>query len=195
MAATTSDLRDNKFEGGVPESITSNKQLKYLIGSSNDNQSESKRLALIIGLAVGLPIFLVFLLALAYFLVRKQKTSSQGQVTVLGVGGNQGVTATEQPGEGVVSTTLNTEALIRPSLAIEYYNTSVPNGDSFGSDPDIQGMHHLTLANEDPGPGAMPVVEETSMDANAESIHHDPTVMQLIDEEELNDLLRRHGQN
>ncbi|KAK8550974.1 hypothetical protein V6N12_039649 [Hibiscus sabdariffa] len=189
------DLRDNKFEGGVPESITSNKQLKYLIGSSNDNQSESKRLALIIGLAVGLPIFLVFLLALAYFLVRKQKTSSQGQVTVLGVGGNQGVTATEQPGEGVVSTTLNTEALIRPSLAIEYYNTSVPNGDSFGSDPDIQGMHHLTLANEDPGPGAMPVVEETSMDANAESIHHDPTVMQLIDEEELNDLLRRHGQN
>ncbi|KAL4333264.1 hypothetical protein GQ457_07G033960 [Hibiscus cannabinus] len=189
------DLRDNKFEGGVPESITSNKQLKYLIGSSNDNQSESKRLALIIGLAVGLPIFLVFLLALAYFLVRKQKTSSQGQVTVLGVGGNQGVTATEQPGEGVVSTTLSTEALIRPSLAIEYYNTSVPNGDSFGSGPDIQGMHQLTLANENPGPGAMPIVEETSMDANAESIHHDPTVMQLIDEEELNDLLRRHGQN
>ncbi|MBA0701467.1 hypothetical protein Goari_026740 [Gossypium aridum] len=78
----------------LPDFSQMDDALEAMIGSSN-NQSESKRLALIIGLAVGLPIFFLFILALVFLLVRKQKTSTQGQVTAVELGGNR-VTTTGQ---------------------------------------------------------------------------------------------------
>ncbi|EOY34180.1 Uncharacterized protein TCM_041932 [Theobroma cacao] len=181
-----SDLRDNRFTGDVLQSITGNKQLKYMIGNKGMNQSRGERLALIVGLAVGLPIFLVFVIFLVYFLVRKQKTLTQGQVTEVEVGGGQ-------PQEGMVSTTLSTEALFRPSsLAIEH-TSSMSNGDGVATDPGSSHIHHLPLENDDPG--SMSTVEETSMDANAGSVYYHTPFVQMIDEEELNDLLRQHRQN
>ncbi|MBA0745240.1 hypothetical protein Gogos_007820 [Gossypium gossypioides] len=85
------DLRNNHLDGPIPDVLGKLPNLRLL-----NNQSESKRLALIIGLAVGLPIFFLFILALVFLLVRKQKTSTQGQVTAVELGGNQGVTTTGQ---------------------------------------------------------------------------------------------------
>ncbi|WRX35096.1 hypothetical protein QQP08_027583 [Theobroma cacao] len=175
----TTDLRDNRFTGDVLQSITGNKQLKYMIGNKGMNQSRGERLALIVGLAVGLPIFIVFVIFLVYFLVRKQKTLTQGQVT--------------EVEEGMVSTTLSREALFRPSsLAIEH-TSSMSNGDGVATDPGSSHIHHLPLENDDPG--SMSTVEETSMDANAGSVYYHTPFVQMIDVEELNDLLRQHRQN
>ncbi|MBA0565085.1 hypothetical protein Golob_009977 [Gossypium lobatum] len=88
------DLRNNHLDGPIPVVLGKLLNLTLLIGSSN-NQSESIRLALIIGLAVGLPIFFLFIVALVFLLVRKQKTSTQGQVTAVELGGNR-VTTTGQ---------------------------------------------------------------------------------------------------
>ncbi|XP_022728680.1 probable LRR receptor-like protein kinase At1g51890 [Durio zibethinus] len=163
----------------------------YRVGDSKDNQSKGKRLALIIGLAVGLPIFLAFIITVVYLLVRKQKTSTQGQVTAVELGVNQGGMATGQPQDGIVSNTMSPEALTL-SAAIEH-TSWMSNGDSFASYAGISHIHQLPLANGDSG--TMPTAEETSTGANAESISHHPPILHMIDEEELNDLLRRHGQN
>ncbi|MBA0658339.1 hypothetical protein Goklo_010552 [Gossypium klotzschianum] len=88
------DLRNNHLDGPIPDVLGKLLNLTLLIGSSN-NQSQSKRLALIIGLTVGLPIFFLFILALVFLLVRKQKTSTQVQVTAVELGGNR-VTTTGQ---------------------------------------------------------------------------------------------------
>ncbi|KAH1066832.1 hypothetical protein J1N35_031819 [Gossypium stocksii] len=116
------DLRNSHLDGPIPDVLGKLPNLRLLICSSN-NQLESKRLALVIGLAVVLPIFFLFILALVFHLVRKQKTSTQGQVTAVELGGNQGVTTTGQSQEGVVSSSMSTDALTRPSLAIEYNNS------------------------------------------------------------------------
>ncbi|XVE79659.1 hypothetical protein DITRI_Ditri14bG0075900 [Diplodiscus trichospermus] len=170
------DLHDNNFVGGVPQRLVTWIQI---------SPTEGKRLALIIGLAVGLPIFLAFITALVYFLARNQKTSAQGEVTPVELGSDQGGTATGQPQDGVVSATMGSETLIRPSLSIELHASSVSNGDSFTTDPSISHIPQLPLANDDPG--AMSTVE---MGVSAE-----PPFMQIIENEELDDLLRRHGQN
>ncbi|MBA0864937.1 hypothetical protein Goshw_007464 [Gossypium schwendimanii] len=86
------DLRNNHLDGPIPDVLGKLLNLTLLIGSSN-NQSESKRLALIIGLAVELPIFFLFILALVFLLVRKQKTSTQGQVTAVELGCNRVTTS------------------------------------------------------------------------------------------------------
>ncbi|KAB2028435.1 hypothetical protein ES319_D05G099800v1 [Gossypium barbadense] len=82
------DLRNNHLDGPIPVVLGKLLNLTLLIGSSK-NQSESKRLALIIVLA---------------------KTSTQVQVTAVELG-------------GVVYSAMSTDALIRPSLAIEYNNS------------------------------------------------------------------------
>ncbi|TYH70266.1 hypothetical protein ES332_D05G107200v1 [Gossypium tomentosum] len=84
------DLRNNHLDGPIPDVLGKLLNLTLLIGSSK-NQSESKRLALIIVLAFG---------------NRKHQLKYKSQQW-----------------KGVVYSAMSTDALIRPSLAIEYNNS------------------------------------------------------------------------
>ncbi|KAJ9178221.1 hypothetical protein P3X46_010121 [Hevea brasiliensis] len=160
------DLRDNGFSGEIPQSIADNNQLTYYIdGNPNLHRPKKKNLALIVGLAVGIQICLLVVIAViftVYFSKRKPPPSSQGQATEVEMGGT---TQDENP-----SLTVITEAI--------FYITTK--------------WTHTNLQMHADGHSAETGREDISANVNA-GITNPPPVVQDIDKEELNDLLRQHG--
>lgn len=151
-------------------------------GNPNLDQPKKKNLALIVGLAVGIPIFLLLVIAviiIVYFSKRKPPAPSPVQATELQMG------ETNQNENTFV--TVTTEAMVKPN-SIEQ-TTLQSEGESFTSAPNGTHANMPIHAN---GYSAEISGEDISSNINSEINNHQLGV-QDIDEEELNDLLRQHG--
>ncbi|KAM7501996.1 hypothetical protein LguiB_000900 [Lonicera macranthoides] len=136
------NLENNDFSGDVPSNIKNNKKIKL-----NINGHDKKKTAMMIGLAVGIPLAMVLIIsALLYFLIRKRwkarQELEQGQV--------ENGSANE---ENVESTSMNAGPLIIPlphnheeielggnSVAVSFGNANPPSN--------LAGFNVLNEGNE-----------------------------------------------
>ncbi|KAA8543922.1 hypothetical protein F0562_021901 [Nyssa sinensis] len=111
------NLADNDFSGEIPTSIVNNKKLTYKVNENPSlNQHKGKRTAMIIGLAVGIPLVIIFVVAaLVYFLARRKPTPDEGQATALELGGtHQGENGSQNLQNESVSVNMSTEPVVMP---------------------------------------------------------------------------------
>ncbi|KAK6926907.1 Malectin-like domain [Dillenia turbinata] len=125
------NLQDNNFSGNIPKDIMMNKRLAYNVTGNphlhNPETEKRKRLALIIGLSVGIPSGVLLILAVVYFISRRRPLPNKGQIPAFQFGniqsGSSGAQEKTQHSANSVSVSTNT---IKPTPTPVAGNVGLP---------------------------------------------------------------------
>ncbi|PSR86659.1 LRR receptor-like serine/threonine-protein kinase precursor, partial [Actinidia chinensis var. chinensis] len=180
------NLADNDFFGDIPRSIISNKKIKYNVhGNPNLNHRNANRTAMIIGLAVGVPLGVILIVAvLVYFLSRKKPKPDQAQATeseLVGCQVEEG-NAQVKPHEDSVSISMSTEQMSVLPQHDDEMNEEISEDACHGNanQPTHSGNHEGKYSFED-----IPV------SVSAGNVNEASEVPDM-DMDELDELLQRH---